>query len=217
MVKKMEPLRGVHKPWFEVVEDDGFSWSPPENDCFTGAFGGGACGPSSTILQIARTGSLAKMFLYIIGGDETLDMIVKRTNDYAYKDWVVPKPRLDNGPRPNWMRQIDFVPCGCKYCFFCKNGFTTGVAHKQKKQTKTIFVHHDNSRTVTKDCTDTRVDLLRGNQYCRQCYRERTGTSTEKKQGIPYSRLGCPSCDEHVCDSCWEKGYDRHVNKRQKR
>jgi hypothetical protein len=111
-----------------------------------------------------------------------------------------------NGPRPNWMRQIDFVPCGCKCCFFCLNGFTTGVAHKQKKRTKTTFIHHDNSRKVTKDCTDKRVNFLRGNSYCRQCYREGSGSKKEKMENIPYSRLGCPSCDEHVCDSCWEKG-----------
>jgi hypothetical protein len=125
MVTKMEPLRGVHKPWFEVVEGDGFSWTPPEDDCFTGAFGGGACGPSSSILQIARTGSLAKMFLHIIGGDETLDWIVKRTNDYAYKDWVVPSPRLDRDGNPTkrpiltpvFVKRGQTLPSNARHCW----------------------------------------------------------------------------------------------------
>ena len=28
------------------------------------------------------------------------------------------------------MRKTDFLPCACKKCFFCKHGFTRGVAHK---------------------------------------------------------------------------------------
>jgi hypothetical protein len=112
---------------------------------------------------------------------------------------------------------VDFIPCGCKRCFFCLNGFTSGVDHKHAKRTQTTFVQHDNSRTVTKDCTDKRVNLLRGTSYFKQCYRERSGSKKEKLENISYSRFGCPSCDEHVCDSCWEKGYDRHANKRQKR
>ena len=34
--------------------------------------------------------------------------------------------------RPDWMRQKDFVPCDCKRCYFCLNGFTTGIAHKKR-------------------------------------------------------------------------------------
>eukprot|EP00557_Chaetoceros_sp_GSL56_P001663 CAMPEP_0176503360 /NCGR_PEP_ID=MMETSP0200_2-20121128/15318_1 /TAXON_ID=947934 /ORGANISM="Chaetoceros sp., Strain GSL56" /LENGTH=239 /DNA_ID=CAMNT_0017902639 /DNA_START=116 /DNA_END=832 /DNA_ORIENTATION=+ len=36
----------------------------------------------------------------------------------------------DKSKRPAYMRKTDFVPCACKQCFFCKNGFTRGVAHK---------------------------------------------------------------------------------------
>ena len=36
----------------------------------------------------------------------------------------------DKSKRPTYMRKTDFVPCACKQCFFCKNGFTRGVAHK---------------------------------------------------------------------------------------
>ena len=39
------------------------------------------------------------------------------------------------GDRPNWMRQGDWVPCECqdKDCYFCKNGHTTGIDHKRKR------------------------------------------------------------------------------------
>jgi hypothetical protein len=29
MLKKMESLQPVHEPWIELVEGDGFSWTPP--------------------------------------------------------------------------------------------------------------------------------------------------------------------------------------------
>jgi hypothetical protein len=117
-----------------------------------------------------------------------------------------------NGSRPNWMRQNDFIPCGCKHCFFCRNGLTTGVGHRKRKQTVTTYYGRDSKRTrkVT-GCVDKRVHLQRGIQQCRQCYRERTGTHEEKMNGIPKTYLGCPGCEEQVCGNCWKKGYDMHM------
>ena len=82
----------------------------------------------------------------------------------------------------------------------------------------TTIVHRDNSRTVTVGCTEVRVDLQRGSQYCRQCYTHAPKYNEEgvkmsaimKKKVCNRTRLGCPSCDEHVCDKCWESGYWRH-------
>ena len=48
-----------------------------------------------------------------------------------------------SAPRPDWMRQTAWIPCDCKKCFFCLNGFTSGIAHKTKS-TVTTFVQNDN-------------------------------------------------------------------------
>ena len=119
-----------------------------------------------------------------------------------------------DGPKPNWMRQAAPLPCECDKCFFCLNSLTTGVNHKSKRRTVTAFVPHDRSRTRTMDCTDKRVDLQIGSSYCKQCYRERPGTRAENLNGINTSRMGCPSCEECICKSCWDKGYDMHQKKR---
>jgi hypothetical protein len=94
MTKKLEPLRGVHERWFEIVEGDGFSWSPPERESYTGPFGSRACGPSNSILQVARKGRLAELFLHVFT-NKGLELITKQTKAYAFEDWVVPSARLD--------------------------------------------------------------------------------------------------------------------------
>jgi hypothetical protein len=126
-----------------------------------------------------------------------------------------------DGPRPNWMRQKEFLPCDCKNCFFCLKGLTNGIAHKKPKVSKTVFIQHNNSRTVQKGCTDKRVNLGRGSQHCRMCYRkqcngteeERARSKKEKMAACSSSRMGCPSCDEMICTKCWTEGYDLHATK----
>ena len=111
-----------------------------------------------------------------------------------------------NEPPPQWMRQTDWLPCECGKCFFCLNGLTNGIGHR-KKRTRTIFVQHDNSRTMTTDCTTKRVGLKRGSQHCRMCYRkqcngteeERARSKLEKQKACNSSTMGCPSCDELIC------------------
>jgi hypothetical protein len=117
-------------------------------------------------------------------------------------------------PKPNWMRQSQPLPCECNKCFFCLHSLTTGLDHKRQKTTITHFVQHDRTRTKTVDCTDKRVNLGRGTSYCRQCYRERSGTKEEKMLNIPGPAMGCPSCDEHIWKKCWDKGYDMHQKKK---
>ena len=126
-----------------------------------------------------------------------------------------------DGPRPNWIRQREFIPCDCNNCFFCLKGLTSGIAHKKPKKTITTFVQHDNTRIMTKDCTIKRVNLGRGSQYCRMCYRkqckgtedERARSAKEKESACYFSRTGCPSCDEPICKLCWAEGYDMHTRK----
>jgi hypothetical protein len=108
------------------------------------------------------------------------------------------------GPRPNWIRQREFIPCGCNNCFFCLKGLTNGIAHKKPKSTHTIFVHHDRTHTLQNDCIDKQVDLTRGCSYCRMCFRKSKGAvgadgkkvSAAMRKRKLYSnsaRLGCPS------------------------
>ncbi len=94
MLKKMESLRPVHEPWFELIEGDGFTYTPPRTDRYTGVAGGANWGPSSEMLQLARGGDLPTMFLSVFTID-SLKYIAVRTNNYAYTDWVVPTVRLD--------------------------------------------------------------------------------------------------------------------------
>jgi hypothetical protein len=95
------------------------------------------------------------------------------------------------------MRQTDWLPCECGKCFFCLNGLKNGIGHWQKR-TRTIFVQHDNSQTLSKDCTKKRVGLKRGSQYCRMCYRkqcngteeERARSSLERETACRWSTMG---------------------------
>lgn len=152
--------------------------------------------------------------------DFQIDLGIDLMNYGISKAW----PDL-NQPRPNWMRQTPFVPCECKKCFFCLKGLTTGIAHRENRSIRTTIVHHDGSRTVTTGCTEVRVDLELGSSYCRQCYRNAPKynedgvkmTAVMKRKVCNSSRLGCSSCKEHVCDACWESGYWRHQQKRQRR
>jgi len=56
--------------------------------------------------------------------------------EYGIKlEWKEPYKKED---KPKWMRKQDYIPCGCKKCFFCKNGMTNGIDHipKSKKEKK---------------------------------------------------------------------------------
>ncbi len=119
-----------------------------------------------------------------------------------------------DGPKPNWMRQAQPLPCECNKCFFCLYSITTGLDHKYQKRLITHFVQHDHTCTKTVDCTEKHVNLGRVTSYCKQCYRERTGTKAEKMKDIAHPAMGCPSCDETICKKCWEKGYNMHRNKK---
>jgi hypothetical protein len=61
-----------------------------------------------------------------------------------------------NQPRPEWVRSQDWVPCECGACFFCLNGLTNGIMHKNKGKVVTTFVQHVNTRKKQKGCTNKR-------------------------------------------------------------
>ena len=72
------------------------------------------------------------------------------------------------GERPDWMRQIDWVPYDCEECYFCINKHTTGITHKKKKQ-KVDIEYKCSTRVTTDKCSVTCMNLDTGNQYCRMC------------------------------------------------
>ena len=124
-----------------------------------------------------------------------------------------------DGPRPNWMRQKEFLPCDCKKCFFCVKGLTNGISHKRKA--KTVVVESKKKRRVIVGHADFRVKLgkKKGSSYCRMCYRNQKSavgtdgkklTAEEKKEKCNWSYMGCTECGEQVCGVCWEKGYNKH-------
>mmetsp|Transcript_1529 Transcript_1529/g.1963 ORF Transcript_1529/g.1963 Transcript_1529/m.1963 type:complete len:93 (+) Transcript_1529:1279-1557(+) len=77
-------------------------------------------------------------------------------------DW--PEP-FDNAFKPSFMRQQDWVPCDCKRCFHCSNGFTHGIDHKTKGKTR-----RKPAFQIIK-CPAERVNL--GNaRYCSLCYQK---------------------------------------------
>ncbi len=132
------------------------------------------------------------------------------------KDGTTYTPWKD-GERPKWMRQSAPIPCQCKQCYFCLNGITTGIAHPLKKRKVTIKAK--NLVVKTSQCINERVNVATRTSYCRMCYRKQhdavksDGTkksSEEKKKDCNYSKMGCVQCEEPICKSCWEEGYDRH-------
>ena len=125
------------------------------------------------------------------------------------------------GERPGWMRQKDFLPCDCRKCYFCLKGHTTGIAHKKKTRVK-VFSSRTGLSTWTDKCTDVAVNLGRGGAICRMCMRKNKGTlnkdgtklSCVQRRRLPStgtSRMGCPQCDETICQDCWKEGYDKHI------
>ena len=113
--------------------------------------------------------------------------------------------------RPDYMRSGEFVPCGCEQCYFCINGFTTGVAHATKKR-KAEIQFKCGSRLRTKKCTDFRVNLEKGGAYCKMCYRnqDKSLSRKQKLKKCNSSRMGCVQCQETICEKCWKSGYDKH-------
>ena len=102
-------------------------------------------------------------------------------------------------------------------CYFCIKGHTTGIAHTGKKKAAgpPVLVRVKcNKRKRVEKCADVkeRVDIQKGGDYCKMCYRKlgKGGTKNERKKKCNKSRLGCPICREHICEDCWNSGYDMH-------
>ena len=82
--------------------------------------------------------------------------------------------------------------------------------------TSPVKVHYSNDVCVRtgEGCTDVRVSLekYKNGSYCRMCYRKQSSDmSCEAQRKLcKQSTMGCASCKEPICKSCWKDGYDRH-------
>ena len=91
----------------------------------------------------------------------------------------------------------------------CINGHTSGIAYASKKRAAgrlTVILYKFNTRAKVETCADVkvRVDIQKGGDYCKMCYRKqgKVGTAQVRRQKSNSSRLGCPICKEHICDDC---------------
>ena len=106
----------------------------------------------------------------------------------------------DTNKKPIYMRRQDYVPCACKHCFFCKNGLTHGVGHQKKGKRR--------SRSDWRECPSKRAEVSKTTQRCVVCVKRLqvlnpTLTYREIEKLSKQTRLGCTTCDAHVCAGCW--------------
>ena len=134
--------------------------------------------------------------------DFQIDLGIDLLNYGIDLDW-------DGVKRPYYMRAEGFVLCNCKKCFFCINDHTSGIKHGKKRPT---IVYRCGKRARTSKCSAVRVNIGKSSKYCKICFRKQgdEGTVGQRKKKCRSSCLGCPICEEHICNSHWDSGYDLH-------
>ena len=117
--------------------------------------------------------------------------------------------------RPDYMRQTSSIPCNCEMCYFCINGYTSGIAHAGDKCTPDRMSIGGKKVKVDK-CTEERVTLLKYEKlsdYCRMCYagfKENGMNAKEKRNAANKSSKKCGYCKVLICEECW-KDYDHNL------
>ena len=107
--------------------------------------------------------------------------------DITILNYAISKEWSDvNDPRPEWMWQLGFVPCGCGDYFFCLNEWTHGMGYI-KKRTWTVCVQNANTRTMMKGCTNKHVNLEVGCDYCKS-YRNFAKGQSKRGQWLKHMR-----------------------------
>ena len=98
-------------------------------------------------------------------------------------DWKEP---FNDENRSGWMQKKTFVPCACKK-IFCKTGKTNGIEQKPKSRKEA------KRKQDEKVCTLERVDIGKGPNYCKPCYRVRMGDTDTAKESkkCRHTYLGC--------------------------
>jgi hypothetical protein len=104
------------------------------------------------------------------------------------------------------MRKTNFVPCACKQCFFCKNGFTCSVAHKPTPGLPRFRVKLDPPSPEKPPVEPSkhsrkRVNVKKNADWCKMCTRqemhkrpEMTLTALRESGRIKRTRQGCLQC-----------------------
>ena len=62
------------------------------------------------------------------------------------------------GKRPGWMRQMKFLPCDCRKCYFCVNGHTNGIEHPVGEECEVVYAN--GARVLTVGCVEEHVNIL---------------------------------------------------------
>ena len=123
----------------------------------------------------------------------------------------------DRKKRPGYMRKQDWIPCDCNRCFFCKHGFTHGIAHKPAVGRRTNSTTENPIKCPTVEGAK-RMKISDNVQYCRVCYQNSQRDSPEmplatRRKSCKQSTLGCPGCGPifSICKGCW-KEWDHNPN-----
>ena len=124
-----------------------------------------------------------------------IDLGISLLNKGISMDWVGEK-------MPEYVQVTEFIPCDCKKCYFYLHGYTSGIAHADKKRAAPTVVQYKCGTTLkTKKCSTERVNLEKGSCYCRMCYmkQDKTLTYATKRKKCNTSRMGCEIFWELVC------------------
>ena len=146
-----------------------------------------------------------------------MDLAVALMSHGVSLDWKDPT----KDKRPPFVRgdHWDWIPCDCHqartsqlHCYFCSHGHIHGIDHKSSSQKK-----NTPSKKRLK-CSD-RVDIGKGVAYCHYCIEEvkaakpgikvavarrLAALNAKKTNNKPSTRLGCKTCNMHVCERHWD-------------
>ena len=116
---------------------------------------------------------------------------------------ICQKNRLDE--------KIKYVSCNCRFCFFCKNGYTNGTFHdrsqilmtsptsgkKRKKMLRVLKI--DSSLQTFFLALVIALSVTMRSQIIWE----------HKRKNCHQTYKSCPSCNEPICEECW-KVYDNN-------
>lgn len=112
--KEMEPIRPVHAPWKEQTANNNITWTPHEDDCYSGCAGSVNSGPTSYIRDIAAHAcDLADIFLAIMPMIWFITVALC-SKKYVYDDWVVEKTGKDRDGKTKKWKHFEDCPATMK-------------------------------------------------------------------------------------------------------
>ena len=143
-----------------------------------------------------------------------MDLAISLINHGLSLDWKNPKTKNEPPDRPSYVRKKDWYPCGCPEkdggqvrCFFCMNGLTHGITHKEKgakrptpskskRQCPKIRVSFKKGKVVQGRCGYCMAEVMKANPGMTQ-------DDARKVKGVKQPTMGCDVCEEYVCKAHW--------------